>query len=49
MVVKEMELGFEGSTAEFPEAPATFEEYKSSLKSLIETHDLRNPLISRTA
>jgi hypothetical protein len=37
--VKEMELGFEGSTPEFPDAPATFEEYKSSLKSLIETHD----------
>jgi hypothetical protein len=34
----EMELGFEGSTAEFPDAPATFEEYKSSLKSLIATH-----------
>jgi hypothetical protein len=37
--VPEMELGFEGSTPEFPGAPATFEEYKSSLKSLIEMHD----------
>src|SRR5271157_1320875 len=37
----EMELGFEGATAEFPNAPGTFEEYKSSLKSLIATHPIK--------
>jgi len=42
----EMELGFEGATAEFPDAPASFEEYKSSLKFLIATHAIKTRQIT---
>jgi hypothetical protein len=42
----DMELGYEGATAEFPDAPVTFEVYKSSLKSLIASHAIKTRQIT---
>jgi hypothetical protein len=37
----EMELGFEGSVQDCPNTPATIEEFKSSLKTLIAAHPVK--------